>query len=906
MKKLILSLVMLACMIANANATTYYLKNNNPTQNWNDACNWYTDPLDISNSDCLGVPGALDSVVINGHSFINIQNNTTIWALNFTGYGGIGGNFEFTVLHSTRIEANCGISTGRANFLGNLNFWGGTINGTDTAFVHGSTNFHLNAGISKPLVMLGGGNWLSYHISLSSSDGFLINPSGAVFAIHNTAAGVACNYSSGGEFKNYGTVIKDTPFNVTFNSPASMHGGEMHLMAGLTTFMNNFPCTDSELNVSDGASLDFNNGSRIFTNSSLNSEGYVKMKNTDIFNVGCSLSFDTLYCYGSGGPTFHIPVTVPNLIIAGGAAYFNDSLTITHSFWWINGHVYGGSTVTCHPQAQLVEDGGSASYTSCKIDFLGGAEWKSGNYVLTSGAELNFPFGADFLVHFNSAGSIALSSSAAPMGAINLSLESVLTKTGSGVATLNVVFNSTDSDVLVYGGGLNLYRGTHTDSYFEINTGLVVQCTQAGNTFNNCHITGEGILRETNFHSNLQLGTTLDCHLEITGGTLTVSSNITPASLKLSGGSLLGTGNITCAGNFNWSGASVFGGSSIVEVFGTTTVTGGGKTFYSKELIVTGGGAWTATGNTAFHSAAKFRIPSGSSYSFAPTANMTLVPSTNPDGQLIIEGTLRKTTTAILDLTGEVLANNGRIVGIGKIDTYDGTFVQSNAGAISPGDTIGTLTWGGHFSNAATGNLIFEFAKDPNSGVISNDYLIFQNNLTLGGTLTVEDAETCWESGSWDIISWTGTRTGSFANVILPVGYNMEVDDVAKKIRITHTNECQGMSRPVDDLDTQESVHENVSERSLPNAEAAANMEVSVFPVPATDVLNVRYTAQPDVALNLALVSATGQQVFAESVKTDGSNQWSMNLQEIPNGLYFLTLQIGTEKSVKKVVVERG
>lgn len=905
MKNLILILVMLAWNLS-ANATTYYLKNNNPSQNWNDPCNWYTNPNDIPGSDCSGVPGIFDNVIIDGHSFINLQNHTIIESLTFTGFGSIGGNYMLTVEGNTRLEANCGISTARINLMGNLEFWGGSINGTDTAFVHGSTDFHLNAGISKPLVMLGGGSWLSYHIGLSTSDGFLINPAGAVFTIHNTTAGVACNYDSGGEFKNYGTVIKNTRFNVTFNAPASMNGGEMYLMDGLTTFMNNFTCTNSELNVSDGASLDFNNGTRTFTNSSLNSEGYVKMKSTDIFNVGCSVSFDTLYCYGSGGPTFHIPITVPNLIMAGGGAYFNDSMTITHSFWWINGHMYGGSTVTCHPQAHLVEDGGSASYTSCKIDFLGGAEWTSGNYVLTSGAELNFPFGADFLVHFNSAGSIALSSSAAPLGAINLSLESVLTKTGAGVASLNLVFNSTASDVLVYGGGLNLWRGTHTDSYFELNNGLVVQCTQAGNYFNNCQITGDGILRVTNFHSTVQSGTTLDCHLEITGGTLTVNSNITPASLKLSGGSLIGTGNITCAGNFNWSGATTLGGNSVLEVLGTTSVTGSGKTFYSKDLKVTGGGTWTATGNTAFYSAAKFRIPSGTTFTFAPTANMALVPSTNPDGQLIIEGTLRKTTTAILDLTGEVLTNNGHIVGIGKIDAYNGSFVQSNVGAISPGDTIGTLTWGGHFSNAATGNLIFEFAKDPNSGAISNDYLIFQNNLTLGGTLTVEDVEPCWETGSWDIISWTGTRTGNFANVILPVGYNLEIDDVAKKIRITHTNECQGLNRPVDDLDTQESVYNNVSDRGLPIPAPTAKMEISVFPVPATDNLNVRYTAQPDVELNLELVSASGQKVFAESVRTDDSNQCSINLQKIPNGLYFLTLQMGAEKSVKKVVVERG
>ncbi len=900
-KKITLCLMFLVFFCLNAKATTYYLKGNNPTQNWNDSCNWYTDPNDISGSDCSGVPGMFDHVIIDGHSFINIQNNTIIWSLTFTGYGSIGGNYQFTIQENTKLEANCGISTGRTTFLGNLEFWGGTINGTDSAFVHGLTNFHLNAGISKPLVMLGGGNWLAYHINLSSSDGFLINASGSVFTIHNTAAGVACNYDSGGEFKNYGTVIKDTRHNVTFNAPASMNGGEMHLLAGLTTFMNNLSCTGSELHVSDGASLDFNNGTRTFTNSILNSEGYVKMKNTDIFNVGCSVSFDTLYCYGSGGPTFHIPITVPNLIIAGGAAYFNEALTITGSLWWINGHIYGGSTVTCLPQANLVEDGGSASYTSCKIDFLNGAKWTSGNYVLTASAAFNFPSGADFLINLNSAGKIEVSGT--PYATINLTTESVLEKTGSGVATLTVVLNSTNSDVLVYGGGLNLWRGTHDNSFVEINSGLAVQCTNAGNTFNNCQITGAGIFRETNFNSSLQSGTTLDCHLEVTGGTLTVNADITPASLKLSGGSLLGTGNITCTGNFNWSGTTIFGGSSMVEVLGTTTVSGGGKTFYSKELIVTGGGTWTATGNTAFYSAAKFKIPSGATFSFAPTANMALVPSTNPDGQLIIEGTLRKSTTAILDLTGEVLANNGQIVGIGKIDTYNGSFVQTNNGAISPGDSIGTLTWGGHFSNAATGNLIFEFAKDPNSGVISNDQMIFQNNLTLGGALTIVGADPCWEDGIWDIISWTGTRTGNFDTIQLPDYYSLIIDDVAKKIRISHTNGCQGMNRINDD---EKIPTADMNERGLDQYPAFQSIDLQVFPVPASDVLHVLFAAPPDISTNISLANSGGQQVYAEQVKSNGSEQLDIPVHELLNGLYFLTIQIGTERSVRKVLVERS
>jgi len=902
-KKITLCFTLLAFFCLNAKATTYYLKNNNPTQNWNDPCNWYTDPLDISGSDCDGVPGLLDHVIINGHSFIQLQAHTTISSLHMdNGYGWISGNYNLYITNDAHVESMAIQNNGELHVFGNLYLKDGGLGGTDTAFVHGTTYFDGTTITTKTLVLNGGGEWRTYHINLKSN-GKLVVPSGELLTMTHQNASGSMFHTSGGYFHNYGTFQKNSSKNLTLTAFMVSDGGAFYFLDGLTTISNNMTCTNTEVNIANHAVVDFNNGTRSWTGSTFNSEGTVLMKGGNTFQADCSASFDTLQICGSGGATFNISMSIPNLVMNGGGVYFNEDISITHSFWWKSGHVYGGSTVTCHPQANLVEDGGSASYTSCKIDFLGGAEWKSGNYVLTAGAELNFPYGADFLINFNSAGSIALSSSAAPLGAINLSLESILTKTGSGVATLNVVFNSTGSDVLVYGGGLNLYRGTHTDSYFEINSGLVVQCTQNGNYFNNCNITGTGILRETNFHSNLQSGTTLDCHLEITGGTLTVSSNITPASLKLSGGSLIGTGNITCTGNFNWSGATTLGGNSILEVLGTTTVSGGAKTFYSKELKVTGGGNWTATGNTAFHSAAKFRIPSGSIFTFAHTANMAFVPSTNPDGQLLIEGTLVKTTTFIIDLTGEILVNTGRIEGIGKMDTYNNAFVQNNDGAISPGDSIGTLTWGGHFKNAATGNLIFDFAKDPNSGVISFDQMVFQNNLTLGGALTVVGAEPCWENGTWDIISWTGTRTGSFDTIILPEHYSLVIDDVAKKIRISHNNGCQEMSRPNDD---QKTAAADLNERETPSNSVVQSIDLQVFPVPASDVLHVRFAAQPDISTNITLTNSAGQQVYAESVKTDDSNQWAIPLHELPNGLYFLTLQIGTERSVRKIMVERG
>lgn len=785
------------CLTTTANATTFYLKIN-CTLDWNDACNWYTDPDDITGSDCQGVPGFFDDVVINGHSFVNIQHNTTINSLSYAGFGTIGGDFEFTILNNATIYGSCGISTGRTNILGSLYFRGGSIGGTDTAFVHGPTYFIANAGISKPLVMLGGGEWQDYHINLSTSDGFLINSPGAIFQIHNDLRNVACNYDSGGEFKNYGTVIKDSPYNVTFNSPASMTGGEMYLVNATTTFMNNFPNTDSELTVYDGATLDFNNGSRPFVNSTLNSEGYVKMKGSNVFNVGCTATFDTLHIYGSGGATFYISPSVANLRMLGGAAYFYEDFSISSSFWWTNGHLYGDARITCYPEAQLVEDGGSASYTSCIFDFLGGARWTSGGYVLNSGSQFNIPAGEVFHIEFNSALSI-VTGSGTPYGTINL--EGDLHKLGSGVAILDVVFNSDSSDVIVYGGGLDLWRGTHRYSYFWINTALFLQLTQAGNNFYYCEITGLGTVRETDFNSKIDSASTLDCHLEITGGTLTVNSDITPLSLKITTGTLNGSGDMVVVGTFTWSGTGHINGSGTITVNGFTTISSSGYRGMYKQIILEGGGSWTGSVDMSFTTTGILRIPEGRTLTLSPTAVIDNMGTQSAVCGIIVEGQLIKTTTFEFDMQGADLTNNGSIEGIGTFRTSNGTFVHPNTGILSPGHSgmTGAMVWSGHFENKTNGNLVFDFQE--NEGGILNDSLRLLNNVVFGGTLTV-NADPCWPAFERTIISWAGTRTGSFANIILPDNYTIVIDDMAKNVKVVHTQSGVVISCPEDIMTT--------------------------------------------------------------------------------------------------------
>lgn len=776
--------ILICCLafVLKVNATTYYLKNNNPNLNWNDPCNWYTNPYDIPGSDCGGVPGALDHVVINGHSFIHLQNTTTIFSL-YMGNGAIGGNYDLIVTNDVEGHGMTLKNNGKLRIYGNL-YFSGVIGGTDSAFVHGSTYFDGATIAQKTLMLMGGGEWRTYHITVQG--GKLVIPSGKTLTMTHKATGASMSHSSGGYFYNYGHFQKTSTKNLTLGVWTYCIGGSFDFQEGVTTITNNMTFENATVSGSNHTELNFSNGSRVWTGSSLSSNGTVVFSSGNTFHADNTLSFDTLKIDGSGGVDFYLPVTIPHFILEGGASNFYEDSEITQSFWWINGHLYGGTKFTCYPLAHLAENGGSASFTSCQFDFLNGAAWTNGNYELNSGSEFNFPNGADFLIDLSNDWIIS-QNGGTPLGygEINLSPGSVLTKIGAGDGALEGLCNSEDAQFLIQEGVLSLWRGTHNNSYFWIGSGRTLQCTQNGNYFNESEITGPGTFRLNNGFTTLQNNTALDCDLYVSNGTLTVNSDITPRSLILTADVINGSGRITVTGDFIWNGFSHLQGTGLLEVQGFSTMTGSGQRLLYRELRLSGSGSWTGTFDLNFSSIGIMRIADGATLTVNSSSVLDHVGTQSATCGIVVEGTLVKTSAFEFDMNGADLNNQGLIEGIGTFRTYNNTFIHPNTGGISPGHSgeSGQIIWNGHFENKPSGNLIFDFINEDNQ--VTGDSMHFLHNLVLGGTVTV-NADECWPAFSRTIISWQGTKTGSFSNIILPENYSLVTDDAAKKIRVMH------------------------------------------------------------------------------------------------------------------------
>lgn len=78
----------------------------------------------------------------------------------------------------------------------------------------------------------------------------------------------------------------------------------------------------------------------------------------------------------------------------------------------------------------------------------------------------------------------------------------------------------------------------------------------------------------------------------------------------------------------------------------------------------------------------------------------------------------------------------------------------------------------------------------------------------------------------------------------------------------------------------------------------------SVYPNPATDILNIEYAAETSELTNLQLFDISGKLVHALNVKPiSANNRLILNVNELPAGFYTLTITSGTKQSSKKIII---
>lgn len=85
---------------------------------------------------------------------------------------------------------------------------------------------------------------------------------------------------------------------------------------------------------------------------------------------------------------------------------------------------------------------------------------------------------------------------------------------------------------------------------------------------------------------------------------------------------------------------------------------------------------------------------------------------------------------------------------------------------------------------------------------------------------------------------------------------------------------------------------------------AAEALEVIVAPNPSTGIFNLKILNSRQDKLNIRILNILGAEVYSRHVQTDGDYSTDLNINNLPDGVYFLTVE-GTDSLITKKILKR-
>ncbi|MEX0676404.1 MAG: autotransporter-associated beta strand repeat-containing protein [Pirellulales bacterium] len=357
----------------------------------------------------------------------------------------------------------------------------------------------------------------------------------------------------------------------------------------------------------------------------------------------------------------------------------------------------------------------------------------------------------------------------------NMSGTGSLTKTGSGTVILsgsNTYSGGTTVSGGVLQGNTTSLRGNITNDA-NVTFDQTANGTYAGNMSGTGSLTkiGAGMLTLSGT-STYNGGTTVSAGV-LRGNTANLQGNITNDANVTFNQTTTGT----YAGNMSGAGSLVKTGSGTLTLSGANTYTGG--TLVSSGVLQ--GDTTSLQGNIVDNARLTFNQSFDGTYAGNISGNGRLIKTGT--GTVTLSGTNTYTnTTSIdqgrLDVNGSITSNTTVTAGgtLGGTGTITGNV--TNQGTVAAGNSIGTLSVNGNFTQAAAGSMQVEINDGGSTPGVNNDLVDVSGTATLnGGMLTVSAAPGTYIAGTQftflEANSVVGTFDGISAN--LPSAFQMAV-----------------------------------------------------------------------------------------------------------------------------------
>ncbi|OBQ37069.1 MAG: hypothetical protein AN485_10105, partial [Anabaena sp. MDT14b] len=816
-----------------------------------------------------------------GYNF-NTGNSIT-GAGNFNIESGIATTVNAASTWSAPVNLINGTLTGAGalTISNKLNWSGGTLSGTGKKTISGALNLSNDLTLSTTTLETTGTTIWTGNGALSTSNGAIWN---------NTSTGTidlqsdADLYGNQSTFNNAGTFIKSngTTTNQSyidgfFNNTGivQVKAGTLSLAGGGTNTGNFSIDAAGTLSIIYGADYNFNTGNSITGAGNFNIvDGTTTVAAASTWSAPVNLSNGTLT--GTGALTISNKLNWSSGVLSGtGKKTVTGTLNLNSEYPYI---YLDGTTL---------ETSGATVWTGNTFNANNGAIWNN-----TSTGTIDLQNDSDFSqwtgnqITFNNAGTFTKSNG-----------------TTTDESYIDGFFNNTGT-VQVKAGTLRLAEGGTNTGSFSIDAGATLSITANYNFNTGTNITGvgnfvvsgyattvkiipafnySGAVSVNNSDGSLDIGaaSTWSAPVNLISGTLTGAGALTISNqLNWSGGGLSGTGKKTVSGTLNLSGNYLNLDGTTLETTGTTVWTGNGT------LYTNNGAIWnnTSTGTIDLQGDADLGsyYYTGNQFTFNNAGTFTKSNGTTTD-ESYINGFFNNTgtvqvqagklrfisgytqTAGTTNLSGGSLTfensplnlQGGNLAGIGTITGN----VNNTGGQINPGNTIGTLTVAGDYSQTGTGTVNLELGSDTSFDKLNITGAadvggILKLNLTSGYTPTIGTKFTVLTYGSATAKSFNTIQgidiSSNLAFAPTSTGNNLilEVVDQVKDLGTINFTNPQSVTDFVGDTDLFDFYRFNVT--------TASNVQVKL----------TNLTANADVWL----VDGLGRTI-AQGVKTGTANE---------------------------------